>query len=150
MKPLWIAALLLIAAPSCARVIINQPIDRRGDGWDVRLRMLSDGPNGYSEGNIHYYPGAGERFIWVALTLHNAAPIPRKFNFDRCDLDDGQQAVVPVLIDADAFVNWTVNREPELAADETVTRRLIYSYPRNRSPTRLYCAPMVMTALPQF
>jgi hypothetical protein len=151
MKPfVLIAAVLLATASGCARVIINQPISQRGDGWDVTLRLLTDGPSGYNEGNTHYTPERGERFIWAHITLHNAAPVARKFNFDRCDLDDGQQAVVPALIDADAFVDWLVNREPELAPNETITRKLIYSYPRDRSPTRFFCAPMVMTGLPQF
>jgi hypothetical protein len=146
--PLLIA-ISALAATSCAHVIIDQPIDLRGDGWDLTLRRLTDGPNSYSEGNTQHMPSKGLRFVWVHVTLHNTQPIPRKFNFDRCDLDAGQDAIVPSLIDADAFINWTVNREPELSAGETVTRRLIYAYPRDRSPTRLSCAPMIVP-LPQF
>ena len=142
-------AFAVLAAPACGRVIINQPVNRQGDAWHLTLRVLSDGPNGYSAGNTNYTPSRGERFIWAHVTLHNDQPIPRKFNFDRCDLDLGDGAVVPALIDADAIVNWTANHEPELAPGETITRKLIFAYPRDKSPTRLYCAPMVI-ALPQF
>jgi len=42
-----------------------------------------------------------------------------------------------------------VAREPELGVNEYIDRRLIFAYPRDRSPTRLSCTPMVMP-LPQF
>lgn len=146
----WIGVTLIIASSiSCARVIINQPLNRQGDSWDLSLRKLTDGPNQYSAGNIRHIPAAGERFIWAHVTLHNNQPVARKFNFDRCDLDSGDVAIVPALIDMDAAINWDADREPEMAANETVTRLLIFSYPRERSPTRLSCAPMVFP-LPQF
>ena len=46
--------------------------------------------------------------------------------------------------------NGLMDREPELAADEKLTRWLVFAYPAGRSPTRLYCAPMKPIAMPQF
>jgi hypothetical protein len=123
----------------------------RGRWIGVRARKVTDGPNQYKANpNAIMVPGADRRFIWAHITLHNTQPVARKFNFDRCDLDDGQKAIVPAAIDIDsALITGGVNREPELAPDETITRRLIFPYPENRSPTRLACAPMVIP-LPQF
>lgn len=127
---------------------MSVPVQRQGDGWNLTLNRFTDGPNGFATGNVNYSPGSSERFIWAHVTLHNPASMPRKFSFDRCDLDVGDGAVVPAIVSL-AILNSDVNREPELAANESIDRRLIFSYPEHRSPTRLRCAPMVIP-LPQF
>jgi hypothetical protein len=142
------SAILLVAAASCGRVILDVPVQRQGDGWDLTLNRLTDGPNSYSIGNTTFHPQSGERFVWAHVTLHNPAGAPRKFNFDRCDIDAGQQAFVPAVVSF-AHLNGDINREPELDAGETIDRRLIFAYPEHESPTRLRCAPMIIP-LPQF
>ena len=143
--------MLATAGSGCAHVVMDKPISRAGDSWELTLRKLTDGPNQFNENpNSMIVPGRNHRFIWAHITLHNTQRVARKFNFDRCDLDDGQKLIVPAAIDIDsAFITGAVNREPELAPDETITRRLIFPYPEDRSPTRLTCLPMVF-ALPQF
>ena len=137
-----------VLAASCGRVILDVPVRREGDSWDLTLRKLTDGPNSFSIGNTHFHPADGERFIWAHITLRNPGGTARKFSFDRCDLDAGDQVFVPSTVSF-ANLNGDVNREPELAAAETIDRRLIFSYPIHQSPTRLRCAPMVIP-LPQF
>jgi hypothetical protein len=129
---------------------MDQPLHRAGDSWDFTLRKVTDGPNSYSwGGSVTYSPAKGDRFIWAYITLHNQQNVPRKFNFDRCALDDGEQSILPAKVDLDSFVSGEGNREPKMSPDETITRALIFAYPRNRSPTRLTCVPMVFP-LPQF
>jgi len=144
----WVA--IAAGGSGCGRVVMNQPVYRAGDAWEVTLRKLTDGPNQWSA-NPHsvLVPGRERRFIWAHITLHNNQPVARKFNFDRCGLDDGDSQVVPAKIDIDAIITDEVNREPELSPDETITRKLIFVYPENRSPTQLTCLPMVIP-LPQF
>jgi hypothetical protein len=144
-----LAACLVALGIGCGHTIIDQPVHRAGDSWDFTLRKLTDGPNSYNAENVVYRPVKGERFIWAHITLHNQQQQPRKFNFDRCELDDGEQTILPAKVDFDAFATHEANREPEMAPDETITRKLIFAYPRNRSPTRLTCLPMVIP-LPQF
>jgi hypothetical protein len=140
---------VLAGVASCGTVIISQPVQRDGDNWGFTLRKLTNGPGRFSQGgNTTYVPKDGQRFIWAHVTLHNRAGTPRKFNFDRCDLDAGDQAYVPSIVSF-AVLNSDGEREPELAAGETIERRLIFPYPSDRSPTRLQCAPMVIP-LPQF
>jgi hypothetical protein len=138
----------LFGAASCGRVIMETPVHRQGDGWELTVNKITDGPNSFSMGNVNYHPGDGERFVFAYVALHNPSQAPRKFSFDRCDLDAGNQAIVPAMISF-ASLNTDGNREPELAADETIERRLVFSYPAHQSPTRLSCAPMTIP-LPQF
>jgi hypothetical protein len=106
---LWLSA--------CGRTVINQPINRAGDGWTLVVRKLTDGPNGIDQGNVIVKPTKGNRFIWVSITLRNEQGQARKFNFDRCDLDAGATAVVPGVVTHDMFgYPSEMNREPQLDA----------------------------------
>jgi len=142
----WLAT---IVAAGCAREIVNHPQSRQGDDWSLILRLLTDGPARWSSGDVRHVPARGERFIWAHVTLRNDRMVPRRFNFDRCDLDDGRDVVVPVLVDADSFMSAAASRDPVLGPGETITRKLVFAYPETRSPTRLQCAPMVIP-LPRF
>jgi hypothetical protein len=149
MRRILLALALTAISASCAHTIIGDPVKRADDGWDLTLTKLTDGPNSFNEGGgINYHPEAGERFVWAHISLHNTARAPRKFSFDRCTLDAGDQQVLPAMVSF-AMLNGSVNREPELAADETIDRRLIFSYPQHQSPTRFRCEPMTIP-VPQF
>jgi len=140
---LWLGA--------CGRTVVNQPINRAGDGWTLVVRKVTDGPNGVDQGNVIIKPKKGDRFIWVHLTLHNEQRQARKFSFDRCDLDAGADVILPGIVTHGSSMGYLSDfpREPQLDGNESVDRRLIYAYPKGRSPTRLQCAPMVFP-LPQF
>jgi hypothetical protein len=138
--PIIVVTTLLAA--SCGTVIIGEPVRRQGGGWDLTLRTLTDGPHSYKSGNTSYVAGFNHRFIWAHITLRNTLGVARKFNFDRCDLDAAGEFYVPAFIDADAVIGWEMNREPELAAGETITRKLIFGFPRKQFPSRLRCAPI--------
>lgn len=136
---------------ACARTIVNQPIQHQGDGWTLVVRKVTDGPNSINQGNVTLKPAKGDRFIWVSLTLQNDQRQARSFNFDRCDLDMGADVVVPGVVTHDMVVGYPsdMNHAPQLDPGESVERRLIFTYPDGRSPTRLRCEPMVYP-LPQF
>jgi hypothetical protein len=150
-----IAASLLPALASCfhpSRIVLDGPVRRLGDGWELTLDHVKDGPNMIDVGKISYFPAQGQRFLWVRITLHNPAPVPRKFSFDRCDLDLREEYVVPLEIGVTWLGNTTSGgaaREPELAANETITRLLVFSYPEDRSPRQFRCLPMTI-AMPHF
>ena len=146
-----LVASFALALGACGHTVLNQPVHRDGDGWTVTVRKVTDGPNGVDQGDVLFKPKKGDRFIWVALTLRNDQGKARKFSFDRCDLDMGSDVIVPGIVTHDMAIGYLSNfpREPQLAAGESIDRRLIYPYPKGRSPTRLRCAPMAF-ALPQF
>jgi hypothetical protein len=120
------------------------------DGWSLNIDALTDGPDGFAVSGMpskSYTPADGERFFRLRISLRNDGPGPREFNFDRCDLDDGRNAIVPALI-ATAPITVEADRASKLRSGESVERWLVFSYPRNRSPTRLSCAPMVIRLPP--
>lgn len=143
--------LAALTAGACAHTVLDQPVDRRGDDWSVTVRKITNGPSSIDTGNIVYRPERGERFVWVTLTLRNDQSQPRKFSFDRCDLDAGGDVILPSFVTHDFPIGYAtpLNREPELGPGQSTDRRLVYAYPKDRSPTRLQCAPMVFP-LPQF
>ncbi len=146
-----LATLLGLSLGGCSHTVFEQRTDLHGDGWTVTVRKVTDGPHSFNTGNIRYHPESGERFIWVILTVHNDGQEPRKFAFDRCDLDAGNDAMVPNKVDHDLPIGYDadMDHEPELAAGESIDRRLLYVFPHDRSTTRLRCAPMILP-LPQF
>jgi len=150
-RSIAVVALLALGLGACGRTVFDQPISRTGDGWTVTLRKVTDGPNGVDQGNVVIKPKKGDRFIWVHLTLRNEQQQVRKFNFDRCDLDAGQNALLPGIVTHDMSLGYPSDfpREPQMDPGEAINRRLIYPYPVGQSPTRLRCAPMDFP-LPQF
>jgi hypothetical protein len=148
-----VVALSLFASSmgACARTVMDQPVNRAGDGWTLIVRKVTDGPNGFDEGNVIIKPKKGDRFIWVTITLRNDERQPRKFSFDRCDLDVQGGVLVPGMINHDMVIGYATElpREPQLDPGESIDRRLVFPYPEGQSPTRLSCAPMVIP-LPQF
>jgi len=61
----------------------------------------------------------------VVLTVHNDEQQPRKFAFDRCDLDAGNDAMVPNKVDHDLSIGYDtdLDHEPEIAAGDSIDRR---------------------------
>jgi hypothetical protein len=140
---LWLGA--------CARTVLNQPVHREGDGWKLVVRKVTDGPNGFDKGDVIIKPGPDERFIWVTLTLRNDQQQARTFDFKHCDLDWGDKPLVPDLVSHDMVMGYAVELplRPQLAAGESIDRRLVFLFPEGRSPTRLRCESMVVP-LPGF
>jgi hypothetical protein len=147
----WVSLLCVAALSACGHTVLDQRVDRQGDGWTLAVRKVIDGPNRVDKGDVVIKPDKGDRFIWVVVTLRNDQGVPRKFSWDRCDLDAGGNVVVPGMISHDFAVGYftELGREPELASGESIDRKLVFVYPEDRSPTRLKCAPMVVP-LPQF
>jgi len=136
---------------SCGSTLLEQRIERSAGGWTVALTKLRDGPNAYERGNnVRNVPAAGTRFLWAWITLRNDGRSPQVFNYDRCDLDDGGSRVLPGLVDRATFVNLPLmDTTDQLDPGEKLERRLIFSYPWDRFPTRLACGDVVIP-LPKF
>lgn len=135
----------------CAHTVLDKRTDLKGDGWTLTVRKVTDGPNHFNTGNVNYEPVAGERFIWAVVTLRNERQQASKFAFDQCDLDAGADVVAASKVDHDLAVGYDtdLDHQPEVAAGDSIDRRLMFVYPKDRSPTRLRCATMTLP-LPPF
>jgi hypothetical protein len=143
------AIALLSLASGCGTTLFAGSIKNQGDGWTVDLTEVRDGPNSYQHGTVRYHPESGERLIWVGLTLTNATPAPRRFNFEACELDLGSEAALPGLVTYTVVMaNSVMDKEIEVAPNEAVKRYLAFPYPKDRLPTRLSCGGIPI-ALPR-
>jgi hypothetical protein len=151
-----VSALVVVA--SCGGVILDRPVRLSDGGWTITIEKVEDGPDFWCHPGWNLFvfsgacssPGGGDRFVWATVRVTNEGAAPRRFNFERCDLDDGARRILPGAVDLDsAFVNWKAEEEPELGAGETISRRVIFAYPRASRATRLSCYPNVVP-LPRF
>ncbi len=125
--------------------LLNQRIEAKAKGFSMAVTDVTDGPNSYERGLERIKPGGGLRFLWFKVRLRNETSAEQTFNYDRCDIDQGGQAVLPNLIDMDKVVNLLVeSRQDKLAAGEEISRKLIFAYPDGGLPTRLKCGEMVL------
>ena len=135
-----LALVALCLTTGCATSLVKRDIQRQSDGWTVTFHELLDGPNGFtSRGGTDHVPKSGLRFVWVVLSVRNDGASPRAFNFDACglDLDDG--ASLPLYVGMNIGTSAQTNGTPELAAGETIKRKLAYGYPKGQVPSRLDC-----------
>ena len=140
--PYTIHAPVLVLAffvAGCSTVLMNVPTAQKADGWTISVLEVTDGPNWYSRGSITYRPGSGERFLWVTATFRNEAPLARNFSYDACDLDGGELAYVPVIVDRALFATAPADGVEPYRTGEERKRRLAFSYPDGRWPSRLRC-----------
>jgi len=83
------------------------------------------------------------------LLLDVEMPRMDGFEFARNVRADAETKHIPIIMITSRTADKHRNHAIELGVNEYIDRRLIFAYPRDRSPTRLSCTPMVMP-LPQF
>src|SRR4029078_9233288 len=54
-------SLFALSMGACARTVMDQPVNRVGDGWTLIVRKVTDGPNSFDEGNVIIKPKKGDR-----------------------------------------------------------------------------------------
>ena len=132
--------LAIVLLGGCATSLLKQDIQRQSDGWTVVFREFLDGPNGFTNrGGTEFVPPSGERYLWVVLSVRNDAGSARAFNFDSCGLELGEQQSLPLYVGLNLGTSASVTKTPEIAAGEEITRKLAFSYPKDRLPARLSC-----------
>jgi hypothetical protein len=134
---LLVSSLLLT---SCATSLMKRDVQRQSDGWTLTFHELLDGPNGFtSRGAVDHVPKSGMRFLWVILSIRNDASTAREFTFDSCGLDAEGGASLPLYVGLNLGTTAEVSTTPQLAAGETITRKLAFGYPQGKLPSRLVC-----------
>src|SRR3954462_11997211 len=96
---LLVAVAVALTAIGCGTALISSDVERRADEWTIVLQMLRDGPNQVRPmGYTVYEAPSGERLIHAYLKVRNDSRQSRVFGYDSCDLDLGQERVLPGLI----------------------------------------------------
>lgn len=142
----WMGLVLLFLLTAflltgCGTVLLNQPVERKAKGWTITLTRYRDGPNGFAQADgTRLVSSDGQRFLWAYVTVRNDAATPRKFTYNRCDLDLGGDAILPSFVAWDFVLNQLADETEDYNAGGYRTRKLVYTYPEGRAPTRLRCA----------
>jgi hypothetical protein len=138
---------LALAAGACGgTTLMNQRVEAKAKDWTIAVTEVSDGPNRYNMGgNVTYVPADDERFLWVSLSIRNDRAAAQTFTYDRCGIDLNSQEVLPSVVDrAWVILSEIHDKQDEMKPGEVVTRRLVFSYPESRLPTRLTCGEAVI------
>jgi hypothetical protein len=125
--------------------LISRPIEQEADGWNLRLESMAEGYDsppigaGPLTGGTIYTPQDGQRFLHVLLKIRNESSSPRPFLYDACDVDMEGGFVRPGVVTSYNGVVRAVGPTESYGAGEENSRRLIFSYPNGKYPTRLRC-----------
>jgi hypothetical protein len=123
--------------------LINQRIETKGNGFTLAVVEVTDGPDTYEQGLQRRVPDDGVRFLWFKIRVRNDRTTAQVFNYQRCDIDFGEHAVMPNFVDMDKIVNILVESgEEKLSPSEEVSRNLIFAFPEGKYPTRLKCGEL--------
>jgi hypothetical protein len=130
-----------LAATGCGTTLIADDIKRDGDSWTMTLQRLRDGPNQFTpSGNTTYHPDSGNRFIFAYVKFRNDAPVARVFSYQACDLDAGNDVIIPSMISRYNGIATVLDDKESYDPGEVSNRILVFTYPEGRMPTRLRCA----------
>jgi hypothetical protein len=144
-------AVSMLGAVGCATTttLISDPVTRQADGWSLKLERFSDGPNEIRPmGYTVYEPHKGARFLHAWLRFRNDSGQTRLYGYDGCDLDlDGGQ-VLPGMVTRYMGVMSIIEKNESYPPGDENARRLTFSYPEGRRPTRLKCG-LVTFEIPQ-
>jgi hypothetical protein len=156
MNPRSLLCLTLLAiavvGSGCAQTLMERPVPFRSDDrWSFVVKKVTDGPHGFTALNAtKFVPEKNQRFLWVYLSLRNDAPTEREFDFGRCDLELGDDRSLPLWVGLAMSMDGEMPRKPRLKAGETIERKLVFGYPKDRLPTTFSCdespAPLALSA----
>jgi len=141
---LLLLALPPVLAAGCGTTLIADTVTRQADGWVFNLERLRDGPNSFQvTGNTIYKATAGDRLIWAYFKIQNSGNQTRVLGYDACDLDLGEQRVLPAVVTRYNGIASELEKNESYPPGDSNYRILIYAYPEGKLPARLKCAGMV-------
>ena len=156
--PTWtviVGAACLTSA--CTKFLVLRPTESRAEQWKLVVVFAHEGPNRHRVRTAHtervrsvyIEPESGARFMFFEVKLKNEASAARGFAYDRCDLDAGEERILPSIVIIDNPAGMEAPAFELLAPGEVVTRKIVFAYPDGEAPTRLQCGALVIPLLPQ-
>jgi len=123
----------------CTKQHLDGPVVGRGAVWALEVQKVRSGPNHFGYQNTNYVPARGTRFLWVVLRLSNLTAQDQQFSWSTCSLDRGIANILPSLVAVDTVINILKSEEERISANDSVGRKVAFSYPKGHLPTRLVC-----------
>ena len=98
---------------------------------DITLISITIGPDQYNTAGGHWEPKEGKRFVWATISIYNRLKSEQRFFLDSIRLVADKKEIKPLLIDMDSTITMRAEKEPVMAPNETISRRLIYAVPES-------------------
>ncbi len=134
--------------PGCGpALLMNTPVSKTADGWEITLRQVKEGPDEYiGEGGILVAPGDGQKLVWALVTVRNGGAREDEFSYDTCVLSGPGQAFRPLVVDrhADPEVNSPADKVESFAPGREITRQLVFPYPKEQRPSSVKCGAIAL------
>lgn len=136
-----IVGICLSGISACSpALIMNKPVSKTADGWNITLAEVKEGPNEYiGEGGVLVAADSGDKLVWTLVTVKNSGNEEQTFSYDSCVIESKTVARRPVVVDRHAEINAAADRSETLAPGKESTRQLIYSFPEAQRPLRMKC-----------
>lgn len=138
-------AMSLAAISACSSaILLKAPVSKSGEGWNLSLTQVKEGPDEYIGEVVTLTAGAGEKFIWTLLTVKNDSPQEQIFSYETCTLDGKGASRQPAVVDRHAERPSAADLSEAIDPGQERTRELIYRFPKEARPTRLKCGSVVL------
>lgn len=138
-------AISLTAVSACSSaILLKAPVSKAGEGWNLTLTQVKEGPDEYIGEVVTLTPESGEKFIWTLLTVKNDSPQEQTFSYEACTLDGKGASRQPAVVDRHAERPSAADLSEAFDPGQERTRELIFKFPKDARPTRMKCGAVVL------
>jgi hypothetical protein len=146
----WVRACLLslalVGVTACGSTVLKNPVEGRGEGAELVVRKMKDGPGRFETSGTVFRAASGDRFLHLWVKLKNLSAEERAWDWTRCGLIGSVGSFELSVILFDMMVSAEAPRTTELGGHEEVGRHLVFAYPDDDTlPTKLVCGDLVVS-----
>jgi len=125
----WQIFILLLLG--CSKILMKNQVTLSNNKHDITLINITIGPDQYNTAGGHWEPKNGKRFVWATIAINNRLKTEQRFFLDSIRLVADKKEIKPLIIDMDSTITMRAEKEPAMAPNETISRRLIYAVPES-------------------
>jgi len=141
----YLLPFLLLAVSGCGSTVLSQPVHGHGEGAELVVRKIKDGPDRFETSGRKYRAASGDRFLHLWAELKNLSAKDRAWDWSKCELRGSAGTFGLSVILFDMMVSAEAPTTTDLDGHEEVNRHLVFAYPDDDSlPTQMVCGELVV------
>jgi hypothetical protein len=139
-------SLILVGVTGCGSTVLKNPVEGRGEGAELVVRKMKDGPDRFETSGTVFRAASGDRFLHLWVKLKNLSAEERAWDWTRCGLIGSVGSFELSVILFDMVVSAEAPRITKLGSHEEVGRHLVFAYPDDDTlPTKLVCGDVAVS-----